>query len=64
MKTQDVLGARVPKDRIELLARIASRISAENSIGDAWTKRFEEVLKEGLPLKLSPSEISKFTERV
>ena len=46
---KNVLGAMIPKDRMDLLARIASRMAADNPVGKRWCKRFEEVLKKNWP---------------
>jgi len=52
--SKDMLGSviraavGVPQDRMDVLAKIASAMAADNPAGEAWHARFKEQLKEGL----------------
>ncbi|MBU6388718.1 hypothetical protein KGQ72_02515 [Patescibacteria group bacterium] len=53
--SKDMLGSvvraavGVPQNRMDVLAKIASAMAADNPAGEAWHARFKAQLKEGLP---------------
>lgn len=49
----------VPQNRLDLLAKLASKMSNESSEGQAWHDHFSGVLKTGLPYVQAPKKVSK-----
>lgn len=65
--SKDMLGSvvraaiSVPQDRMDVLAKVASAMAADNPTGEAWHKCFKTQLKEGLS---SPEPMLDFIVRV
>jgi len=49
--SRNVLGSMIPKDRLELLAKIAGKLAADNPRGEEWSRLFEETLNKVLAPK-------------
>lgn len=68
--SKDMLGSviraavGVPQNRLNLLAKIASKFAVDHPEGDAWHKYLDGAMKSGLPDTLAPTEKPKFEPTV